>query len=129
MSLFITGTDTNVGKTLVSSWLCLHTRSAYFKPIQTGMQDDRDAHTVAAIAGVAFHPEVYTYTDPVSPHLAAQRENRPIVLSNISVPCKNALVIEGAGGVYVPLNEHHTMMNLMVHIGAPTVLVARSKMM
>ena len=125
MALFITGTDTDVGKTIISAWICLHTRADYFKPIQTGMSHDCDRDVVRDISNVCIHREIYTYADPVSPHLAAQRENRPIDIDTIKRPSHNNIVIEGAGGVYVPLNDTHTMMDVMMRMGVPVVLVAR----
>lgn len=128
MALYVTGTDTDVGKTLVSAWLCLHTRAAYFKPIQTGSDQECDTPRVREIAHVDTYPEAYRYRDAVSPHRAAQIEKRPIHLHEIQVPPTHNVVIEGAGGVYVPLNETQTMLDLMAVIKAPVILVARGSL-
>ena len=75
MKVFITGTDTNIGKTLASAWLCLHTGSDYFKPIQTGSIEGTDSAFVSGIIKSKVHPETYLFKAPESPHIAAEAEN------------------------------------------------------
>src|SRR5689334_9381899 len=104
MAIFITGTDTHVGKTLISSWLCLHTAYEYYKVIQTGTQEGWDKDTVVSLSGSRALQEAYDFEEPLSPHLAAKRAGRSIELANLSLPQQNKLIIEGAGGVLVPLN-------------------------
>jgi dethiobiotin synthetase len=128
MRVFITGTDTGIGKTLVSSWLCAHTGFDYFKPIQTGVIEGCDSDVVARDAGVFAHPEVYRYQAPVSPHWAASLEGEQIELARIQLPRNDQLVIEGAGGVMVPLNDRELMLDLMVHLDVPVILVASSRL-
>lgn len=129
MTLFVTGTDTNIGKTLVSAWLTLHTGAAYYKPIQTGMSEGSDSAFVQNLSQAHIYPEAYTFQDPVSPHLAAHREHRTIDLHTIQSPPTHQVVVEGAGGVFVPLNEQGTtMMDLIFHINAPVLLVARGSL-
>src|SRR5271168_1146818 len=102
---FITGTDTGIGKTVVSALLCAALDAIYWKPIQTGTREGADRDTVIRLAGIPRSrtvPEAYRFAPPVSPHLAAQRagvriEFRKIKLPNIS-PREN-LIAEGAGGV------------------------------
>lgn len=126
--IFITGTDTNIGKTLVSSWLCLHTGYSYFKPIQTGLADDRDSDTVSMLSNTRIYPEAYTYQAPVSPHLAAQLENKRIDISTIQLPVSERLIVEGAGGVLVPIDDKILMIDLMVQLDIPMILVASSRL-
>ena len=83
MKIFITGTDTNIGKTLISSWIALHTGFSYFKPIQTGTRDGSDSFEVQKLSNVKIYPEIYTYKEPLSPHLAARIENETINLEKI----------------------------------------------
>lgn len=126
MKFFITGTDTNVGKTVISSWLCLHLKATYFKPIQTGLSEGSDSAFVSACANVPIHPEVFAYQAPVSPHLAARLENRPINLDKIKLPEAPRLILEGAGGVFVPLNEKALMVDLIEQLQLPVLLVSRT---
>ena len=128
MRVFITGTDTDVGKTLISSWLCLHTGYGYFKPIQTGSLLGSDGEQVAQLSGVHTYPECFVYKDPVSPHLAAAREGEEIALRDLTLPTQDRLIIEGAGGVLVPINKHALMVDLMKQWDVPVVLVARSSL-
>ncbi len=128
MRLFVTGTDTGVGKTLVCSWLCVHTGFDYFKPIQTGVLEGCDSEVVAREAGVLIHPERYRYLAPVSPHWAAALEGETIDLTSIHCPSSAKLIIEGAGGVLVPLNENALMIDLIVQLNVPVILVASSRL-
>jgi dethiobiotin synthetase len=126
--VIITGTDTDVGKTIAASWLCLHTGYGYFKPIQTGLSEGRDSETVASLARAKVYPESYCFNAPVSPHLAAQLENRNIEIEKISLPQNDNLVIEGAGGVCVPVNEQSLMLDLFAHLNRPMILVSSSRL-
>ncbi|XGA08047.1 MAG: dethiobiotin synthase [Wolbachia endosymbiont of Xenopsylla cheopis] len=122
MQIFITGTDTNVGKTLISSWICLHTGYSYFKPIQTGADKDSDV----VIANSNIYEESYIYKSPLSPHLAASLENDSIDISRINLPKERNLIVEGAGGILVPINETTFMIDLIKKLNIPVILVARS---
>jgi dethiobiotin synthetase len=126
MKIFITGTDTNVGKTLISSWIALHTGFSYFKPIQTGTRDGSDSFEVQKLSDTKIYPESYAYKEPLSPHLAAKLENDMIDIEKIVLPPSRNLIIEGAGGVLVPINDTHLMIDLIKKLGAPVILVART---
>ncbi len=126
MKIFITGTDTNVGKTLISSWIALHTGFSYFKPIQTGTRDGSDSFEVQKLSDTKIYPEVYAYKDPLSPHLAARIENNTIDIEKILLPEEKNLIIEGTGGVLVPINDTYLMIDLIKKLGVPVVLVART---
>lgn len=129
MKLFVTGTDTDAGKTVVSAWLCLHTGADYWKPIQSGHPPDRDADTVARLSGARIHPERRLLRAPLSPLHAGRLEGVRLELDDFSLPSTTRpLVIEGAGGVLVPINEQATMLDLMERLGAPVLLAARSSL-
>ncbi len=126
MRVFITGTDTDIGKTLVASWLCLHTGYDYFKPIQTGSLESSDSNTVSALSKANIHKESYVFDNPLSPHMAAQDEERYIDLNQIKLPHSNNLIVEGAGGILVPINDESFIADLIACLKLPVILVARS---
>lgn len=128
MQVFITGTDTNIGKTLISSWLCLHTGYEYFKPIQTGGYEHTDSRTISHITDNKIHKEVYLYQEPLSPHLAAMLENEEIDISKIKLPKTKDLIVEGAGGLLVPINRNYLMIDLIKLFSIPVILVASSEL-
>ncbi len=129
--VFVTGTDTNVGKTVVSACLAGAWNAAYWKPVQTGLADDPgDSATVTSLAGLpaerVFAP-VYAFQAPLSPHAAAAAEGAMIELDAIArPPTRQFLIVEGAGGVLVPLNRSAFMIDLIRKLDLPVVLVARS---
>lgn len=123
MRVFISGTGTNVGKTLVSSWLCLHLKADYFKPIQTGSLLGMDSQTVRQLSSAKIHKEIYVYEDPVSPHIASKSQ---INLEQIKLPASDRLIVEGAGGLLVPINEKFFMIDLIKTLNLPVILVASS---
>jgi dethiobiotin synthetase len=129
---FITGTDTGVGKTILSALLCAALEASYWKPIQTGTEVDSDRVTVRALAELApekLLPEAYQFAPPVSPHLAARLAGVRIDLTKIKLPPGDAsLIVEGAGGVLVPVNERELMVDLMRQMGLPVLLAARSSL-
>lgn len=129
--IFVAGADTGVGKTLVSAALAASLDGAYWKPIQSGLEEMTDTQWVREKTGLPedrFHPEAYRLSLPLSPHAAAARDGVRIDLGLIRPPQVGArhLIIEGAGGVMVPLNEREFMLDLMIKLGAPVLLVARS---
>ena len=129
---FVTGTDTNVGKTVLSALLVAALEAVYWKPIQTGVAEVADRETVMRLAGIAperTRDESYRFDPPVSPHLAARWAGVRISLDKIrrpDLPSETPLVAEGAGGVMVPINDTQFMTDLMRHLGLPVVLAARS---
>ncbi len=126
--VFVTGTDTDVGKTLVAAWLTQAWGADYWKPVQTGAADITDYDTVAKLVpGAVIHPSAYVFQAPLSPHEAARRERARIDLSALVAPVtSNLLVVEGAGGAMVPLNEVALTVDFMERLGLPAVIVARS---
>jgi dethiobiotin synthetase len=131
-SIFVTGTDTGVGKTLVSATLMLGLGACYWKPIQSGSLEGTDTDWIRDRTGLPedrFYPEAYCLEAPLSPHTAAARQGVRIDLEAIGPPRRSdtgRLIIEGAGGLLVPLNERQTMADLIIRLGAPVLLVARS---
>jgi dethiobiotin synthase len=132
--IFVTGTDTGVGKTFISAILVVGLTAEYWKPIQSGIEDKTDTQWVAEKTGLPqeyFHPETYLLKLPISPHASSANEGISIKLEEFKIP-KNSmskhLVIEGAGGIMVPLNKEKFMIDLMKKIGAPILLVTSSSL-
>ena len=131
---FITGTDTGVGKTVVSALLCVGLDAVYWKPIQTGTREGSDTETVMRLAQLPrrkTRAEAYRFTPAVSPHLAARRAGMQIELRKIKMDpadTKGSFIAEGAGGVLVPINRTQLMTDLMRHLGLPVLLVARTSL-
>ena len=135
---FVTGTDTGVGKTVVSAALVIRMRSLgpirYWKPIQTGIEQDDDTATVASLASCAEEEILRTgvrLRRPVSPHLAARLSAVAIDLAPLEDMFNRAaqathVVVEGAGGALVPLNDAQLMTDLMSRLDLPVIIVARS---
>src|SRR5215475_7822456 len=129
--VFVTGTDTGVGKTVTAACLAHAWQAGYWKPVQTGTATgDDDTATAAALAAIPADrvtPPAYAFGAPLSPHAAAEREGGFIDLTSIALPaCADPLVVEGAGGVLVPHNAREFMIDLMTKLALPIVLVARS---
>lgn len=117
MKIFVTGISTNVGKTIASSIIVEALEADYWKPIQAGDLDNSDSDKVKlqiSNSKSQFYPNSYQLKMPVSPHLAAEFDGVTIDLKKIKEPqTKNHLVIEGAGGIFVPLNEKETIIDLI----------------
>lgn len=123
---FVTGIGTGVGKTLVSALLCEYFKADYFKPIQTGYPPDRDCWWVKKMISydIKIYPEIYLLKLPASPHLAAERENIVIDIQKIVLPhTSNTLIIEGAGGLLVPLNNQFYIADLIKKFQSECILV------
>ena len=126
--VFITGTDTGVGKTWVSAWLTKSWGAAYWKPVQSGTIEGWDADLVKQVAPDAvILPSRHAFPDPLSPDQAAARAGVRIDLDDFELPEHDGpLVVEGAGGLLVPLDDLTLMADLMAKLGLPLVLVART---
>ena len=132
-TLVVTGTDTGIGKTVVAAMLTLALDGVYWKPVQAGSLESTDAATVAAITGLGperFVPERYLLTQPLSPHRAAEIDGVEIDVEGLvlpgSMPRDRALIIEGAGGLMVPLTRHTLYIDVFERWGVPVVLCART---
>ena len=117
MKLFITGISTDVGKTIASAIITEALEADYWKPIQAGDLDNSDSHFIKSKItnqkSIIF-PNAYQFNTPASPHLAAELDGITIDLKNIIEPkTTNHLVIEGAGGVFVPLNNTDLVIDLI----------------
>lgn len=129
---FVTGTDTGVGKTVLSALLVAALDAVYWKPIQTGVVEGSDRETVMRLAAIPrsqTREECYRFDPPVSPHLAAEWAGVRIDFAEIRRPelePGRRLVAEGAGGAMVPLNQSALMTDLMQHLGLPVLVAARS---
>lgn len=117
MKLFITGIGTDVGKTIASAIVVEALEADYWKPIQAGDLDNSDSHKVTSLISnykSQFHENSYKLNTPASPHLAAQLDGIVIDLKKITEPkTDNHIVIEGAGGVLVPLNDNDFVVDLI----------------
>ena len=127
--LFITGIGTDIGKTIGSAVVVEALQADYWKPIQSGGLDYSDTERVRNLISNSksqFHPEQYLLKFPVSPHLAAAMSETTIVTETLIPPAtKNHLVIEGAGGLMVPLNGNFLMLDLIKQLDATVILVSK----
>lgn len=128
--LVVTGIDTDIGKTLLCAWLCIHTRWAYWKPIQTGAvqgSSESDSYRVRTLANVEILPEKYIYKKACSPHEASALEGEEIVTTALELP-QQPTIIEGVGGVCVPLTMKTLFIDLLCSWSIPTVLVSSGRL-
>ena len=128
--IFVTGIGTGVGKTIASAVIVESLRADYWKPIQSGDLDHTDTDRVKSLISnkdSIFHAEAYRFNQPYSPHKSAALDNNIIDLNNIELPrTNNCLVIEGAGGLMVPLNDRDLMIDLIKKFDAEVVLVSQN---
>lgn len=126
MQYFITAIGTDSGKTLVSAILCEALYADYWKPIQAGLPRDTDiVKSLVSNPTSQFHQEAYAFKTAASPHAAAALDNVVVDLTNLNVPVtSNDLIIEGAGGCLVPINNHHFVIDLAVKTNAKVILVS-----
>lgn len=117
MKLFITGISTDVGKTIASAIITEALESDYWKPVQAGDLENSDSHKIKSFLSnkkTVIHPNSYALNTPASPHFAAELDGIVIDLNEIVEPItENHLVIEGAGGIFVPLNENDCVIDLI----------------
>ena len=130
MRLFVTGIDTEVGKTVVSAILTEALQADYWKPVQAGDLDYSDTHKVRDMVSnskTVFHDESFALNHPMSPHAAAERDGVEIRLGEFKIPeTENHMIIEGAGGLMVPLNSKDCIIDLIEYLGVEVVLVSRN---
>ena len=126
--LFVTGTDTDVGKTVVSALLCAAFNYEYYKPVQAGVEPCTDSETVARLARCVVHPERFRLLRPASPHASATDEGLTLRLDDFSMPDARRLLVEGAGGIAVPLCDNPMLwqVDLIRRLDLPVVLVSRT---
>lgn len=125
MNYFVTGIDTDSGKTLVSAILCEALDADYWKPIQAGLPKDSDTvRSYLSNNRTKIHPEGFLLKMPASPHAAAKAEGISIQLNDFLIPKSDALVIEGAGGCLVPINQKDFIIDLAIYFKSTVILVA-----
>jgi len=124
MNYFITAIGTDSGKTLVSAILCKALQADYWKPVQAGFP--RDSDTVKSLVPECIiHPETYLLNTPASPHASAKIDGVEIDLEKFSLPkTNNALIVEGAGGCLVPLNDKDFVIDIPQRLNLPIILVS-----
>jgi dethiobiotin synthetase len=129
MTIVVTGTDTDIGKTVFAAGLTAALGARYWKPVQAGLADGSDTASVVTLGVPADHvlPEAYRLTTPCSPHLAAEIDDVTIDPERLALPeVDGPLVVEGAGGVMVPVTRELIFADLFARWGKPVVLVART---
>ncbi|MDB5133175.1 MAG: dethiobiotin synthase [Mucilaginibacter sp.] len=128
--LFVTGIGTGIGKTLISAILVEKLKADYWKPVQSGDLENSDTLKVKSLVSntiSVFHPETYRLTQPYSPHKSAAIDGITIDLQKIIAPeTNNILIIEGAGGLMVPLNDKVLMIDLIKQLDAEVILVSQT---
>lgn len=128
---FITGTGTGVGKTFISGLLTYKLKAKYWKPIQAGTQTGTDIEFIQKITRLPeehFIPSAHILKTPSSPHLAAQIEEKQISLldfAHISLSEYPNLIVEGAGGILVPINDYQTILDLIRFLELPVIVVSQ----
>ncbi|HCA09589.1 dethiobiotin synthase [Chryseobacterium sp.] len=126
--LFITGIGTEVGKTICSAVLIQYFKADYWKPVQSGDLDYSDSHKIESwTENTICHPETYRFKLAASPHQSAREENVQIDLDQFHLPeTQNSLIVEGAGGLMVPLTDDIFMIDLTEKLDLPVALVVRN---
>lgn len=128
-TVIVTGTDTGIGKTVFSAGLVQALEATYWKPVQSGLEEETDSQIVRRLSGRTALTEEYLLELPASPHLSAEAEGREIDTADLSLPeVDGPLVVEGAGGVMVPLNRRELFCDLFAAWGAPVILCASTRL-
>ena len=127
MNYFIAGIGTNVGKTVIAAVLTEALHADYWKPIQSGVSEGKDSDFVRSLISnskTKIHPETYLLTEPLSPHFAAKLDGVNIELEKIKLPVsENHLIIEGAGGILVPINQSQYVIDIAKKLDCELILV------
>jgi dethiobiotin synthetase len=132
--IFITGTGTDVGKTLVAAIVAEALQADYWKPVQAGYENGTDSLWVQQMLSnkkSVIHPELYKLIMPASPHIAAAAEQKEIKIKKIIAhlpKTKNKLIIEGAGGLMVPLNNKELIIDLIKKLQAKVIIVSKNEL-
>jgi len=132
MRIVVSGTDTGIGKTVFAAALAGALQARYWKPVQAGLDEETDSQAVARLAGVETLPEAYRLKLPASPHQAAAEEGVAIDTEALVPPAilkdKGPVLIEGAGGLMVPLTRQTLYIDVFARWGLPLVLCARTSL-
>lgn len=132
-TFFVTGTDTGIGKTIVTAMLTKGLNASYWKPVQSGLQEETDTDAVKRLTGLPenhFKKETYRLNEPLSPHASAAIDDVEIEMEQLVMPeyHTNHLIVEGAGGVLVPLNDENMIIDLIAQLEIPALVVSRSEL-
>ena len=128
-AIVVAGTDTEIGKTVFSAGLVQALGATYWKPVQSGREEETDSQIVGRLSARPVLPEGYLLQLPASPHLSAEAEGVEIDSATLDLPdVKGPLVAEGAGGLMVPLNRQELYLDLIARWRAPVILCARTKL-
>lgn len=126
---FITGIGTGIGKTIASAVITEKLKADYWKPIQSGDLAQSDSLTIEHLISnneTVIHPETYRLNQPLSPHLSAKLDGIEIELSKFQLPkTDNNLIIEGAGGLMVPLNDKELILDLIKYLDLEVILISQ----
>ncbi len=127
---FVTGIGTGIGKTICSAVLVEKLKADYWKPIQSGDLEQSDSLSIKSLISntkTVIHPEKYRLTQPLSPHLSAKLDGVEIELKQLIPPTtQNNLIIEGAGGLMVPLNEEELILDLIKNLAVEVIVVSQN---
>lgn len=127
---FITGIGTGIGKTIVSAILTEKLKADYWKPIQSGDLANSDSLTIESLISnnqTKIHPETYRLNKPLSPHLSARLDGIAIEIASFKLPeTANNLIIEGAGGLMVPLNNKQLIIDLIKNLAVEVIVVSQN---
>jgi len=128
----VSGTDTDVGKTVFAAALTLALSGVYWKPVQCGLEEETDNETLRRLTGLTddhFLPETYRFKVPLSPHRAAELEGAAIDPRKLQLPASDRpLIVEGAGGLMVPLTREVLYIDVFVFWRAPVIVCARTRL-
>ncbi|MFT3972503.1 MAG: dethiobiotin synthase [Amaricoccus sp.] len=128
--IVVTGTDTGIGKTVFAAGLTALLDGLYWKPVQSGLEDESDSAVVSRLAGLPPErvlPEAWSLTEPLSPHRAAELDGVEIDAEALALPSTRLpLVVEGAGGLMVPVNRRTLLVDVFARWATPVVLCART---
>ena len=128
-AIIVTGTDTGIGKTIFAAGLTQALDATYWKPIQAGLSAETDSEVVARLSGQPTLHETYRLNLPASPHLSAEAEGMIIDPSHLKIPnISGPLVIEGAGGLMVPINRKALFLDVFADWQVPVILCARTQL-
>ncbi len=129
-TIVVTGTDTGIGKTVFAAGLTVLLDGVYWKPVQSGIEEETDSEIVARLAGLPGDrvlPETWRLKEPLTPHRAAELDGVEIDADALALPVtQRPLVVEGAGGLMVPVNRRTLYIDVFVRWAAPVVLCART---
>ncbi|RZK73955.1 MAG: dethiobiotin synthase [Pedobacter sp.] len=127
---FITGIGTGIGKTIVSAIITEKLEADYWKPIQSGDLDESDSlrvHSLISNKKTTIHKEAFKLTRPLSPHLSAKLDDIELGIEKLQTPLtNNSLIVEGAGGLMVPLNDKELMLDYIQSLGFEVILVSQN---